>query len=80
MRYVRFITKEIPIRTPSIKSVIEKPEYSKYKKRPIRMPIAIDTIPTDNRVSSFKIIYLTLKQNYVEQIIKNLILNHWIDD
>ena len=40
-----FITKDSPMRTPSAKSVTEKPEYSKCKKRPIKIPRARDIPP-----------------------------------
>jgi hypothetical protein len=55
-----FITKDSPIRTPSAKSVSEKPAYSKYKKRPIRMPRARDIAPTAKILSSLSCIFITL--------------------
>jgi hypothetical protein len=54
-----FITKDNPISIPSTKSVIEKPAYSKCKKRPIRIPIARDIIPMDNILSSLSLISFT---------------------
>jgi hypothetical protein len=42
---MRFNTKERPISTPSIKSETEKPETSKCKNRPTRIPRDNDIIP-----------------------------------
>ena len=41
------MTREIPVRTPSTKSETEKPEYSKWVKRQIRIPIPIEIMPID---------------------------------
>jgi len=50
------MSKDKPTSTPSTKSVIEKPAYSKCKNRPIRIPKAIDIIPIANMVSSLSCI------------------------
>jgi hypothetical protein len=44
------MTKDSPMRTPSIKAEIEKLEYSKFVNRPIRSPIAREIIPIDRIV------------------------------
>ena len=46
------MTKDKPTRTPSTKSVTENPKYSKCKKRPIKIPKAIDIMPIANMFSS----------------------------
>ena len=53
-----FITRDNPISIPSMKSVTEKPAISKYKNRPIKIPIARDIMPMDNILSSLSCIHL----------------------
>jgi hypothetical protein len=53
---------------PSMKSETEKPEYSKYVKRPTRIPIAKDIMPIDKIVSSLNSIFYTLFSNWLISI------------
>jgi len=65
------MTKDIPVRTPSTKAEIEKPEYSKFVKRPTRIPMARDIMPIDKAVSSLRPVLFTML---------NLVTNHFIKD
>jgi len=55
----------MPVRTPSTKAEIEKPEYSKFVKRPTRNPIARDIMPIDKTASSLNPILTTMLGNQV---------------
>jgi hypothetical protein len=58
-RYVIFMAKDKPTRSPSTKSVTEKPKYSKCRNRPINMPKAIDIIPIASMFSSLSPTFFT---------------------
>ena len=55
-----FMTKDKPISTPSTKSVIEKPKYSKCRNRPINIPNAREIMPIASMFSSLSCSSLTL--------------------
>ena len=57
-----------------MKSVIEKPAYSKWRNRPMRIPMAIDIMPIASIFSSFSGIWFTFLRVF-SIVVRGVILN-----